>query len=317
MPSAVTGRSHHTAADEIGDLLASWRRHMTAQRMSPATLSTYSTSVGQLGAFLAERGMPTSPPAIAREHVEAFIADLLARWKPATAHNRYRALASFFRWLVDEGEIRESPMARMKPPRLPEELPPVLRREQVRRLIEVCADDRTFTGRRDEAIIRVFVDSGARRAEVLGLRLEDVDLDRGLLTVTGKGSRERQVAIGDTSIRALDRYLRIRGRHPSATRPELWLSRKGVLRESGLAELVRDRGRQAGIPGRLHPHMFRHTYAHAVLAAGMQETDLMAVVGWRSRDMVARYARSTRTERALKAARRFSPSDHLDEPDDR
>ena len=104
-------------------LLASWRRHLTAQRMSPATLTTYSASVSQLDAFLAEQSMPLEVADIRREHVEAFITSLLARWKPATAHNRYRALRAFFGWLVDEGEIAENPMARMKPPRLPEEPP--------------------------------------------------------------------------------------------------------------------------------------------------------------------------------------------------
>jgi site-specific recombinase XerD len=87
--------------------------------MSPATLSTYSASVGQLDRFLDARGMPRTAAAIHREHLEAFITELLEPFKPATAHNRYRALRSFFGWLTDEGEIRESPMARMKPPRLP------------------------------------------------------------------------------------------------------------------------------------------------------------------------------------------------------
>ena len=71
--------------------------------------------------------------------------------------------------------------------------------------------------------------------------------------------------------------------------------RGGLLRESGLAELVRDRGRQAGIADRLHPHAFRHAYAHHMLTAGLQETDLMAIAGWRSRDMVARYATGVAT----------------------
>jgi site-specific recombinase XerD len=281
--------------------------------MSPATLDTYGASVRLISRFLVIRGMPTSPSALSREHVEAFISDLLEHRKPAMAHNRYRALRSFFGWLVDEGEIRESPMARMRPPRLPEEAPPVLSAEQLRHVIEVCQRDKEFAGRRDEAIIRILIDSGIRRGELLGLGLDDVDLDGGELEVTGKGSRKRRVAIGSQTVRALDRYLQARSKLAGATHTELWLGRKGPLRASGLAELVRDRGRQAGIAGRLHPHRFRHAYAHHMLAAGMQESDLMAIAGWKSRDMLTRYAASTRQERALAAAKALSPVDRLED----
>ncbi len=311
MPSRSADSAHDTATSDLPTLLASWRRHLAAQRMSPATLDTYSASVRGLDRFLGGQAMPQVAARIEREHVEAFITYLLERWKPATAHNRYRALRSFFGWLVDEGEVRENPMARMKPPRLPEESAPVLREADFRRLLEVCERDKSLAGRRDAAILRVLIDTGARRGEVLGLTLEDVDLDVGLLRVIGKGSRTRHVPVGAQTVRSIDRYLRARAKHPMASSPRLWLSRKGVLRESGLAELVRDRGREAGLTMRLHPHAFRHAYAHAMLAAGMQETDLMAVVGWKSRDMVARYAASTRAERAIAAARLLSPVDRL------
>ncbi len=194
-------------------------------------------------------------------------------------------------------------MERMKPPRLPEEPPPVLREAELRAILATCERDKSFAGRRDEAVLRIFMDTGARRGEVLSLGLADVDLEQGLLCVTGKGSRTRLVPIGALTVRAVDRYVRARAKHPGADLAVLWIGKKGRLTESGLGVLVRERGVQAGIPGRVHPHLFRHAYAHMMLAAGMQETDLMAVVGWRSRDMVARYAASTRAERAIAAAR--------------
>jgi site-specific recombinase XerD len=312
MITTPTSAVHSTAPDDLLTLAASWRRSLAARRSSPRTIETYTTAVEQLAAYLEAAGMPTRVANVRREHVEAWITDLLSRRAATTAHNRFRGCQAFFGWCVEEGEVRESPMARMKPPRLPEAPPPVLRDAELRAILAGCERDKTWLGRRDEAVLRVFMDTGARRAEVLGLRIEDVDLDRGVLSVTGKGSRTRLVAIGDATIKALDRYMRLRARKPGADVPWLWLGRKGQLGETGMAGLIRARGAAAGLA--VHPHLFRHAYAHSMLSAGMQESDLMAVAGWKSREMLTRYAASTRQERALKAARALSPVDRLSEP---
>ncbi len=94
------------AATRVGDLstlIPSFERSLRAANKSPKTLKTYGEATRQLYAFLADHGMPTEVAKITREHVETFLEDLLAKWKPATANNRYRALAQFFKWAVEDG----------------------------------------------------------------------------------------------------------------------------------------------------------------------------------------------------------------------
>lgn len=110
--------------------------------------------------------MPRSVATIAREHVEAFLIDLQERGhKPATGSQRFRSLQQFFKWLKEEGELRESPMANMRPPHVPEAPPPVLREPELRRLLAAC-EGTGFEERRDTAMIRLFHDTGMRRGEL-------------------------------------------------------------------------------------------------------------------------------------------------------
>src|SRR5690242_19502060 len=120
-PAASGGRRSrarlpHRAWVTSGDLKAlsdSYQRSLLAENKSAKTVDTYMEGLRLFSVFLAEKAMPLVVAHIRREHVEAFIADLLANWKPATAHNRYRALHGFFRWCVAEGELKASPMANM------------------------------------------------------------------------------------------------------------------------------------------------------------------------------------------------------------
>jgi site-specific recombinase XerD len=286
---------------DLGALLPSWLLALRSERKSPATVKVYGDGVRAFLNWCDEQG---HSPALDRDLVKAFVADLLdAGAEASTARSRQLSMRRFSAWLEEEGEIATDPLLGLKPPKMDSKVVESLSDDELRRLIKACAG-KEFRDRRDDAIVRLMAETAMRAGEVCGLTVDDVDLERGLVTVRrGKGGKGRVSPFGAQTGVALDRYIRARRTHLLADTSALWLGERGKsLEYYGLHKTLKWRAELAGLKN-FHPHLLRHTAASRWLAAGGSEGGLMSVAGWATRDMIDRYTRSTASDRAAAEAR--------------
>lgn len=299
-------RTRNVISPPLLVMLDEFDTSLQAERKSPKTRRNYRDAVEQLAAFL------SNPPvaSVRREHVEQFLVNLEAQGRSAsTVATRYRGLQQFWKYVEAEGEVERSPMARMRPPKLPERIRRVVSEDDLRSLLKAC-DGREFADRRDTAVVRLLLDGGIRMAELVGIQIADVDFAQNVVLVVGKGDRARIVPFGPKTALALRRYLRARDQHEHASSEALWLGVRGPLTDAGVRRILKRRAEAAGIE-HLHAHLFRHTWAHLFLISGGQESDLMRLAGWRSPDMARLYGASAAGERAREAHRRHSPGERV------
>jgi site-specific recombinase XerD len=293
--------------------LRDWDRSLRSGNYPPTTRYNYLLAAAQLGRYLGEYSpdpdadaAAEDPCQVTRAHVEAFQAWMIETRSASTAMNKHKGLQQFFKWLlVDEEAIDRSPMQRVRQPKTPQKLIPVFRDDDTRKLLDACKG-KAFGNLRDEAIIRLYCNTGARLSEVGNLLLDDVDLNTESVHYHGKGAKDRRVRFGPKTARALSRYLRARAKHKGARLPNLWLAERGgqPLNPNGIKIRLKRLGVAAGVAD-VHAHRWRHSFAHEWKLAGGDTGDLMLLLGWTSEDMPRHYGASAAAERAQQTQARL------------
>lgn len=291
-------------------LMASWLLSLEAEGKSPRTRESYHYGPLRFADWLAELGRVDDVEQVTADDIRGHVAHVTQTISASTARTRFLGLRSFFGWCHQEQEIDADPTATVKQPNVKAGTVEVLRPEQMKALLDSC-NTRSFVDLRDVAMMSFLADNGCRLSGLTSMTVEGTNIGERWAHIHTKASKELDVPFGAYTARALDRYLRARRKQAYAASEWFWLGStgKGRLTSNGAYQIIRKRGERLGI--KLHPHMFRHTFADAWLRSGGGEGDLMEIAGWESRQMLTRYARATRQERARLAHRDLSPMDRL------
>lgn len=314
--------------------LDEYEQWLADRSYAPKSIRKYGMTARQFIRWLIDNDRPTEADELRDVDVRDFLRASREYGSPATHHARFIALRAFLKFLMRERllEGTHAPSGRRVPvivaeidaPPRPEapEVPIITEGEFEAIIGRITAERRDLNGysdrylsARDEAIIRLFWETGCRLAELALTDVEDYRFDArgGSVWVTGKGARRegprrRMVEFGPVTAVALTRYMKLRALHPLAGEQRMWLGRGGsagqiaVLSDNGVGQMLARRA--DGIVVDFHPHMYRHAFAHRFLDRGGEEGDLMRLMGWTDRTMLDRYAKSLQNERARKNLRK-------------
>ena len=289
MKKALRERGKAPSADP---LVASHAIHLQLELgRSPLTVEAYTSDIELFGAFLAGfesgrrpklRPWPELRKATTMD-IRRFVVELAGRRKydPIAVRRKLSALRSFYKFLRTDGQRRDDPAADVPSPKIGKKLPRVLAERDVTRLLATKIAGRSDAQRlRDRAIMELLYASGIRRAEVARIDINDVDVRRRTIRVTGKGRKQRLVLFNKTAGEAIDAYLRVR---PRTDDEALFVGRSGSrLSPRHIWHIFRTIYKISGLKLHASPHTMRHSFATHLLEHGVDLVTIQELLGHES-----------------------------------
>lgn len=262
------------------------------RRLADHTLESYARDLNELGRYAAGQDRPVDR--LGRKELEAFVRELMSEGKsPRSVARMVASVRGFYRFLTVHQHIRENPSIDLQAPRAWKVLPKFLSAEDVERLLN-APDTSTPRGLRDRALIELLYATGLRVSELVALRPQDLHLDAGYLTTTGKGQKQRLVPVGDEAGQWVQRYLQqgrpaLLGKRNS---PRLFVNARGGgpgITRVGFWKILKGYGATLGIARQISPHVLRHSFATHLLERGADLRVIQEMLGHARLSTTQRY----------------------------
>ena len=258
---------NHTEVDQIPDFLK------TLHHLSSHTCSAYQRDLQYLQNYCNKNEIVKWSDLDGRQ-LRGFVA-----WRHRqgiggrSLQRNLSAIRAFFRYLLKQGKVTNNPAEGIIAPKTPRKLPKVLDVDQAAQLVEINGDDDLAI--RDKAMLELIYSSGLRLAELISLNINDIDFADQIVIVTGKGKKTRSVPVGRHAVNAIKNWLKKRQSFAPDSEQALFVSQRGKrISARSVQQRLKGWAIKQGLPGHVHPHMLRHSFAsHMLESSG----DLRAV----------------------------------------
>ena len=223
--------------------------------------------------------------------IRSYLSILFQKNSPASVARKLSSLRSFFQYWLKNGKINQNPAKAIHSPKIPKRLPRFLNVDEIVAMLDLPSED-DFAGRRGKAILELLYSCGLRVSELVGVDLDQIDLENRLVRVLGKGEKERIVPVGKKAVERIRHYLQLRTSVIKADKPTnaLFLNRRGIrLTVRSIQRMVDQTNRKCGIDKAVSPHVLRHTFATHLLNAGADLRSIQELLGHASLSTTQKY----------------------------
>lgn len=246
--------------------------------LSSNTLESYRRDIEKLDAYA--KGCGVEVESLTRKEIGRWVKSLSeAGLSPRSIARAVSSLKGFYKFLLRDGFIRDDPTSELLSLKLPRDLPSFLTEDELEDILG-GPDLSTAQGLRDRAVLELIYATGLRVSEAVGLTLTDLDLERGLVSCRGKGSKQRLVPVGRSALKSVREYLRVRAELAGdKAAPKLFLRKSGVaLTRQDVWQLIKRYARPLGLEG-VSPHSLRHSFATHLMQRGADSRSVQTLLG--------------------------------------